>query len=552
MRRRILQAVAAGAVSAVVLTAAPATSMADTGAGQHPRDGKGAAQKPGSKKVDSRTKGNHPKPSTRGNKGNKGNKGKNGWNKPTKHQHGKDKGAVTGKAIYRHLVKFQAIADANDGNRAAGTSGYEASAKYVEKKLRKAGYEPERQYFTARTYSNESVSATVAGLTLEPIAMSFSTSTPVGGVTGALVAPAVATGCDAAAWSGVDATGKIAVVSRGTCSFAEKAAAAGAAGAGAVIIYNNTTGALNGTLSAPNPASAPAVGVTQAEGQSLVAAIATGATGTVDVQGTSAEAETFNVIAETKAGRDDNVVQLGAHLDGVEEGPGINDNASGSAGILETAIQLAEDGANSVGHHGKKGHGKKGKKGKAKNASAKQFKNKVRFTWWGAEESGLQGSNYYVSQLTEEDAEKIAVYLNFDMIGSPNYIIGVYDADESTYPAPVEVPEGSEAAEARFTDYFDKIGQPWVDTEFSGRSDYQAFILNGIPATGLFTGADGTKTEAEVALFGGTAGITYDPNYHSANDDIDNVSKKALDINGRAIGKVTRGLAKSTKDINGK
>src|SRR5699024_9048885 len=106
--------------------------------------------------------------------------------------------------------------------------------------------------------------------------------------------------------------------------------------------------------------------------------------------------------------------------------------------------------------------------------------------------------------------EDIGAYLNFDMIGSPNYIVGVYDADESTYEAPVEVPAGSAAIEAVFTDYFDASGQPWVDSEFSGRSDYSAFINAGVPSSGLFSGADGTKTEDEVAMFGGTAGITYD------------------------------------------
>src|SRR5690606_8404792 len=122
---------------------------------------------------------------------------------------------------------------------------------------------------------------------------------------------------------------------------------------------------------------------------------------------------------------------------------------------------------------------------------------------------------------------------------------------ESTYPAPVEVPEGSIAAEKAFTDYFDDIDQPWVDSEFSGRSDYDAFITAGVPATGLFTGADGTKTAEEVALFGGTEGIAYDPNYHSPQDTIDNVDKEALDITGRAIGAVVTDLACSTEAING-
>lgn len=452
--------------------------------------------------------------------------------------HHSQKVKVTGKAVYRHLQQFQKIADAHDGNRATGTSGYEASARYVEKTLRKAGYRPTRQYFDVESFTVQDLSVVVPGVPLEPVAMSYSSSTPAEGVTAELVQPAEVQGCDAAAWSGVQATGKIAVVSRGSCPFGDKAAAAGAAGAAGVIVYNNTDGALNGTLGASNPASAPAVGVTQTEGQALVAAMAAGpVTGTFDLQAELKTVPTFNVIAETRGGSPDNVVVVGAHLDGIEDGPGINDNGSGSAATLETAVQLAKG----TGRHGK-GHGNK-------------LKNKVRFAWWGAEELGLHGSNHYVADLVENnpaELDKMAVYLNFDMIASTNYIIGVYDADESTYPAPVEVPAGSAAAEKAFTDHFDSTGQAWVDTEFSGRSDYAAFIENGVPSTGLFTGADGIKTDAEVALFGGTAGVPHDPNYHAPGDDLSNIDATALDINSRAIGRVVADLSQSTKAINGR
>ncbi len=236
---------------------------------------------------------------------------------------------------------------------------------------------------------------------------------------------------------------------------------------------------------------------------------------------------TFNVIAETKTGRADNVVMMGAHLDSVRDGAGINDNGSGSASILETAVQLAK---------------------------VNKVNNKVRFAWWGAEEAGLLGSTHYVNDLVANDpAElgRIATYLNFDMVGSPNYQIGVYDADESTYPAPVAVPEGSIQTEDVLTDYFDSVGQAWVDTEFSGRSDYQAFIVNGVPASGLFTGAEQLKTAEEAALFGGEAGVAYDVNYHGAGDDISNVNLEALDINSNAIAHAAITLAQSTQAING-
>ena len=438
---------------------------------------------------------------------------------------------VTTRAVQSHLAAFQRIADANDGNRAALTSGYEASAQYVERTLRKAGYRTERDPFTFDREIIDTATLTEnspGSAAYEVDQMEFSPNSAVGGVTADLVAPTDPLGCLATDWSTVDATGKIALVSRGSCAFAIKAANAEAAGAVGVVIYNNVPDVqLFGTLGAEG-LTIPVAGLRQADGQALVAALAAGTVNvTLDLTSHTEVAESFNVIAETKQGRDDNVVMLGAHLDGVEEGPGINDNGTGSATILEVAVQLAKS---HTPHH-----------------------NTVRFAWWGAEELGLIGSTAYVEELATQEGEldRIATYLNYDMVGSPNYIIGVYDADESTYPAPVDVPEGSEATEDVLTDWFDSIGQPWVDTEFSGRSDYQAFILNGIPASGLFTGADDVKTAEEVALFGGTAGITHDPNYHSAGDDLSNVNATALGIMTKAIAASTYSLAWDTSAING-
>jgi Zn-dependent M28 family amino/carboxypeptidase len=437
---------------------------------------------------------------------------------------------VTEAAVYGHLEQFQAIADANDGNRAFNTAGYEASATYIEKKLRKAGYTTTRQEFSVEGAVEES-ELTVAGIndTFTPAAFQFSpyTTEPL---TAALVQPgdALRQGCVAEDWAGIDATDDIAFISRGTCNFSLKVLNAAAAGASAVIVYNNVAGPIgNGTLGAEDPGYVPAVSIPLEQAQPILTALGAGsATATLTVLKT--DATTFNVLAETPTGRADNVVMLGAHLDGVEDGAGINDNASGSAALLETAVQLMKD--------------------------KKSINNKVRFAWWGAEEIGLVGSDHYVNDLVANDAgelDRIATYLNFDMIASPNYIVGVYDADESTYPAPVPVPDGSIATEKIFTDYFDGIGQPWVDTEFSGRSDYQAFIANGIPASGLFTGADGEKTAEEVALFGGTEGVIYDPNYHTPGDDISNVNREALGIMSTAIAHATAALADDTYAVNG-
>ena len=215
----------------------------------------------------------------------------------------------------------------------------------------------------------------------------------------------------------------------------------------------------------------------------------------------------------------------GAHLDSVQAGPGINDNGSGSASLLEIA----------------------------QNMSKNKPQNTVRLAWWGAEEAGLIGSTEYVNGLSQAERDRIALYLNFDMVASPNYIFMVYDGDESGFDAPagVPIPEGSVQIEDLFESYFTKAGVPYDDAQFSGRSDYQAFIQSGIPAGGLFTGAEGIKTAEQAAIWGGTAGEQYDPCYHLACDTIDNVDLEALDVNSDAIAFAVLAYSYSTQSVNG-
>lgn len=441
--------------------------------------------------------------------------------------------AVTVDGIMNHLEALQAIADANGGNREAGTPGYEASGAYVEQVLQAAGYQTRRQYFDFE-YQEQGALQQISPSPTTYVTDSF-TGSGSGDVTATVTAvdvslspPRLSTsGCEAADFAGFP-VGNIALVQRGTCDFGLKADNAEAAGAAGVIIFNqgnapDREALIVGTLGTYD-VNIPVVGASFATGADL----ADPSTTVARVYAAPIENRpTFNVITETKTGRTDNVVMMGAHLDSVRDGAGINDNGSGSASILETAVQLAK---------------------------VNKLNNQVRFAWWGAEEAGLLGSTHYVNDLVANNPSelgRIATYLNFDMVGSPNYQIGVYDADESTYAAPVVVPEGSIQTEDVLTDYFDSVGQPWVDTEFSGRSDYQAFIVNGVPASGLFTGAEQLKTVEEAALFGGQAGVAYDVNYHSVGDDISNVNTEALDINSNAIAHAAITLAQSTQAING-
>jgi Zn-dependent M28 family amino/carboxypeptidase len=208
-----------------------------------------------------------------------------------------------------------------------------------------------------------------------------------------------------------------------------------------------------------------------------------------------------NLIAETPSRRRGAVVLAGAHLDSVPEGPGVQDNGSGSAALLEIAIQMA--------------------------ALQIEPKNAVRFAWWGAEESGLVGSLAYVASLTRKEFDRIVAYVELHMIGSPNFVRFIYDGDGSTIePA---VPRGSARIAAIFRRYFQARSLPVRPFPFDGRSAATLFFETGIPTGGVFGGAEGIKSPEEALVFGGTAGDQYDPCYHLACDTVDNVSFQALD-----------------------
>ncbi|WP_435581288.1 M28 family metallopeptidase [Amycolatopsis thermoflava] len=425
-------------------------------------------------------------------------------------------------AINRHLIALQRIADRNDGNRAAGTDGHAASAEYIAGKLEAAGYSVTRQEFPFIFTETIEEKLTVGGADVPITVMTYTASTPEGGITAPLaVVPVDATpGCEVTDYTGV--AGRIVLVSRGGCTFAQKQAAAADAGAVAAIIYNNEAGPLNGTLGDPAAARIPTGGISQADGQALSGQ--NGATVTLDLREFQEPRTSYNVVAETKTGRKDNVVMAGAHLDSVPEGPGINDNGTGSAALLEIALQL-------------------GGKPKVENAA--------RFAWWSAEEFGLVGSTHYVDSLSFEQQLDIALYLNFDMIGSPNAAYFAYDGDDSDGEGAGPGPYGSAQIEAELTGYLNARGVPTEGTDFDGRSDYGEFIAVGIPAGGLFTGAEDAKTPEQAAKWGGQAGVAFDPCYHQACDNLGNVDRVALDRNADAIAWTLGTFALSTESVNG-
>ena len=442
--------------------------------------------------------------------------------------------AVTLAGVREHQAAFQQHSDDNGGNRVGGSPGYEASADYVTAKLQAAGYTVSNHFFeflfnadrTPPTLRQESPDPTtyVDGVDFSTMTFSgsiASTTAPLWAVD--LVLPnapgpgATTSGCEEDDFDGMPA-GSIALMQRGTCPFGTKVDLATSQGAIASVIFNDggdsgRIGNINGTLGAGTHG--PAVGTSLAVGQDLANGIVEGDTGssvTIRIDRIEELRTTRNIIAETSGGDPNNVIVVGAHLDAVPRGGGVNDNGSGSAVILEVAEQLA--------------------------AQQRDVRNKVRFAWWGAEEFGLLGSTAYVDDLSQSELDRIALNLNFDMLGSPNFIRFIYDGDNSAFPVgpgAAEGPEGSGEIERMFTDYFATQNLPSAETPFSGRSDYGPFIAEGIPAGGLFSGAEGVKTAQEAAIFGGTAGVSYDPCYHLNCDTYANVNLAGLDSMADAV-----------------
>ena len=292
-------------------------------------------------------------------------------------------------------------------------------------------------------------------------------------------------------------------------------------------MYNNVPGILDGyslqRLSTPEGPYVPTGGISQDDGLALIARLDAGE-GIVAKLLTVAEVKTtYNVIAQTKGGDQENVIHISGHSDSVAAGPGINDNGSGTISILEVAQALTTFSVN----------------------------NAVRFSWWSAEEEGLLGASYYVSQQSKAELDKIRLMLDFDMMASPNYAFQIYDGDGSAFGE--AGPPGSGEAELEFQRFFtQEAHENWTSIEFDGRSDYGPFLEAGVATGGIACGAEGIKTEEEAAMFGGQAGVAYDVNYHAVGDTIKNLNMGAWIVMTKAIAHMTATYARSFDSLPAK
>jgi hypothetical protein len=389
---------------------------------------------------------------------------------------------ITRAELDQHLSALQAIADENGGTRAAGTPGEHASVDYVAARLRAARWRVRLQPLRFPFFELRRASMTSAGRRLHRArdfqVLSYSGSGRASGRLRRLLS-----GCASEEYVGLGPR-DVPLVSRGECFFRAKAFTAQAAGARALVVVDTSPterGVPSGTLAAPG-VRIPVVLVSSES-------VRDGVGVRIAVDAVSERRLTHNVIAETPGGEEGRIVMAGGHLDSVPGGPGINDNGSGAATLIETAEAIGPDPPGA----------------------------RVRLAFWGAEELGLLGSRHYVRSLTRDERRRIRAYINLDMVGSPNAVPDLYSDGDARLGSVL-----------RRT-----AGQPLGEIAAGGSSDHAPFSAAGIPVNGLYTGS----TER------GPGGRPRDPCYHLACDTVDNVNRPVLLRMARAAEEAMRRLS---------
>ena len=436
---------------------------------------------------------------------------------------------VTGPGMDVHLQKLQEIADAHGGNRADGSPGYAASVDYVVKALQDKGFEVQTPEFERlKTLNSGKPPVTVGGRTFQVDQASLLLPTPPGGITGPVLEPNRTPGCSAADYPAEAARGGVAVVDDTGCSVVTKQKAATAKGAAALVVIS--AGGRNGSppgLFEPGYFEALALPVAVIGNDGGAALRRANGPAKVVLDGKTVRLRSRNILAQTKTGNAREVVMVGAHLDSVQAGPGINDNGSGVAAVLETALQMGAEAP---------------------------VTNAVRFAFWGAEEDRLAGSIDYVFGLTRDQLNDIALYLNLDMIGSPNAGFFTYDGDQSGVAGAdvdEDVPIGSAGLERTLAGYLNLAGKRSADTPLLANTDVSAFLTAGVPVGGVTTGGPQDKTNVQARLWGGKAGEPFDPNYHGPRDTAKAVNRDALALMGSAVAFAVGTYAESIEGDNG-
>ncbi|KAI1024660.1 hypothetical protein LB503_007482 [Fusarium chuoi] len=413
------------------------------------------------------------------------------------------------KAEYldKTLQALYKIALDNSNNRAFGLPGYKAALDFVLARLGGGNHfditvQPFNHLFSQ---TRKIVLTGPDGEHVDAVSLQYNHATPLpGGVAAPLALVPIddirGSGCFGDQWKGIGVQGKIALIKRGKCQFADKLKLAKDNGASAAVVFNDNPNqtAGSGSLGAENFGKlAPVTVVTYDKGNSWAERLKGGenleVNLTIDVL--TEKRETWLIIADTKAGDSNSVVMLGAHLDSIQEGPGVNDNGSGVAALLSIAESVKK---------------------------YKNIKNKLRLAFWGAEESGMIGSTYYDSNLSKDESSKIRFYYNYDIIASPQPYYIVY-ADSDAHKSGAKY----------FYEFLTSKGYPAEYMRFGASFDYVGFLELGIPSSGIFTGA----------------GAPQDACYHTPCDDIKNINQEAFLVNAKAAGYAAASLALSVDEV---
>jgi Zn-dependent M28 family amino/carboxypeptidase len=430
--------------------------------------------------------------------------------------------AMTEERLMTHLDALAEIGQASNDTRAWTTDGQLESADYVVQVLEAAGYEVWEDLHVIEDLvvtdaSFETVTPEAAEHTLNESWGVFN-----GSAAGDVTAPVTAvdlslppgeeantstSGCQASDWDGFPA-GHVALVQRGTCTFAQKVTHAEDFGASAVLIFNEGQPDRQGPIvsSLGGQSELPVLGLSYDLGVQLADQSADGSLEvSVEVAVEVQELILTNVVAESPGGDEGRVQMVGAHLDSVLAGPGLNDNGSGSALVLTLAELVIEAGL--------------------------EPEQKLRFAFWDGEEYGLLGSFAWLGERSDSELEAIEAYWNYDMVASPNGLPFLYDGDGSTGE---RAPEGSDVMEFALQEGYEIQDLDWEETEPWVPTDSWGFLEMDIPSSGIFTGAYGTKTPAQAQRYGGLAGEPLDPCYHQLCDNLENIDRLRFEQSGKA------------------
>jgi hypothetical protein len=433
---------------------------------------------------------------------------------------------VTIDGMYTHLERLTDVANAHDGSRADGTPGYDASIDYVAGMLRDKGFDVQTPEFERMVLASPGKPTLTVGGRGHPVDQaSLLTQTPRGGLTAQTLRPRRPAGCTAADYGDANVRGALAVVDDTGCSVVDKQRTATAEGAVGVLVVSDSgrpglfTPGYYQQLEAPVAVIGRDVDAQVRRTSAPVRLVLDARAGTVTSR---------NVLAQTKTGDTGRVIMAGARLDSGPGSPGINDDGSGVAALLETAAQLG---------------------------SSPDVANAVRFAFWGAGAAGQEGSSKYVAGLGPDGVKDVALYLNVEPIGSVNAGYFTYDGDQSGQPNPqvpaASVPEGSAGIERTLAGYLNLAGKRPADQPLGRSGDYAPFMAAGVPIGGLTTGTTGRKNEVQARLWGGEAGRPFDPNTRTARDTIVNVDRDTLGITGPAVAFAIGTYAQSVEGPNG-